>query len=112
MNRTHWNHALFVLGVWVGLAGTASCLSSDEAPAGERVEHPQTRAPMPVASAEGAPQESRPPHEGQFTALDLAIAGDRHGVDCVLAGIGGENAACKWLSPMNQTPIIPQTTST
>jgi hypothetical protein len=76
MNRTHGKHALFVLAAWVGLAGAASCLSSDDAPAGGHVEHPQSRASMPVASAEAAPDGSPPPPEGPFTPLDQAIAGD------------------------------------
>jgi hypothetical protein len=78
MNRTHRKHAFFAFA-WVGLAGAASCLSGDDAPARGRVEHPPPRAPMPVASAEGAKAGSPPPHEGPFTPLDQAIADDCHG---------------------------------
>jgi hypothetical protein len=76
MNLTHWKYALFALAAWVGLAGAASCLSSDDAPAGGHVEHPQPRAPMPVVSAQGAQEGSPPPTEGRFTPLDQAIADD------------------------------------
>jgi hypothetical protein len=80
MRRARWTYAPFALAAWVGLAGVASCLSGDEAPAGGRVEHPPPRAPMPVASAEAAQDASPPPPEGSFTPLDQTIAGD-----CVLS---------------------------
>jgi hypothetical protein len=75
MNRMHRKSAFFTLAAWVGVAGTASCLSGDDAPAGGRVEHPQPRTPIPVASVEGA-QERSPPSERSFIPLDHAIADD------------------------------------
>jgi hypothetical protein len=76
MSRMRGKHAFFALAACAGLAGVASCLSGDEAPAGGRVEHPPQRAPMPVASVAGAHDASAPPPEGQFTPLDQAIADD------------------------------------
>jgi hypothetical protein len=76
MNATHGRHALVALAAWVGLAGAASCLSSDDAPAGGRVEHPPQRAPIPVASTKEGQKGTHPPHQAPFTPLDQAIADD------------------------------------
>jgi hypothetical protein len=76
MNRTDWQSAFFALAAWAGVGVAASCLSGDDAPAGGRVEHPRQRAPVPVASAEAAPDVSPPPPEETFTPLDHAIADD------------------------------------
>jgi hypothetical protein len=76
MTRTHGKYVFLAVAAWVGIAGAASCLSGDDAPAGGRVEHPPRRAPMPVTSAKGAQDASSPPREGSFTPLDQAIADD------------------------------------
>jgi hypothetical protein len=76
MRRAHWRYGPFALAAWAGLGGVASCFSGDEAPAGGRVAHPPSRAPMPVASAEAAQDGSPPSPEGMFTPLDQAIADD------------------------------------
>jgi hypothetical protein len=71
MNATHGKHVLVGLAAFVGLAGAAACLSSDDTPAGGRVVHPPRAS---VLSAEQA-QDGGPSGE-QFSPLDHAIAND------------------------------------
>jgi hypothetical protein len=64
MNLTRCRILVVGLAAWVALAGLASCVSSDDAPAGARVEHPDRgpKAPPPPASAQATSEPSvRPP---------------------------------------------------
>jgi hypothetical protein len=76
MNRTRGKVLFFGLAAGVGLVGAASCGSTDEAPLGRRVEHPDPRAPKPASSADGAVDASHPPLDGPFSPLDKVIAED------------------------------------
>jgi hypothetical protein len=47
MNRKHWRILSAGLAIWMGLASFVSCVSTDDAPAGGRVEHPDPGAKAP-----------------------------------------------------------------
>ena len=91
LNRTRWKHAFVALVAWMSLLCTASCWSGDEVAGAGRADHPVQRAPMPVASAEGAPEVSQPPPGSPFSALDQAIADD-----CVRMSEGGLLLSRAW----------------
>ena len=93
MNRMRWRTLLAGLAAW-SLAGFVSCVSTDDAPAGGRVEHPDpgAKAPPPTSlapllaptPASSGPSESptSPPDTGEqssgvtLSPLDKAIAND------------------------------------
>jgi hypothetical protein len=71
MGRTDLRNLFVGLAAWLSLAGLSSCVSSDDAPAGGRVEHPDPRIsasapkanlvpPSAQASATPAPSEHPP----------------------------------------------------
>ncbi len=53
--RTDLRNLFVGLAAWLSLAGSSSCVSSDDAPARGRVEHPDPGMPKPLASKSGAP---------------------------------------------------------
>jgi hypothetical protein len=83
-NRAHASRIRFVgLAAWVALC---SCSSSDQPPAGGRVEHPEPSTPAPPTTASVAPTEPAPaasvPSEVEEqpsgdSSLDKAIAEDK-----------------------------------
>ena len=96
MRRTNLRNFFAGLAAWLSLAGSSSCVSSDDAPAGGRVEHPDPGMPKPLASKNGAtplaqasassaPSEhpssvaevDEPPSGFQRSPLDEAIAKDK-----------------------------------
>jgi hypothetical protein len=96
MNRTR-SRVLFIgLAAWVGLASLASCVSSDDAPAGARVEHPDpgAKAPPPPTRLASSPASTQaasipsahpssssdvedPPSGFTRASIDKAIAEDK-----------------------------------
>jgi len=94
--RTDLRNLFVGLAAWLSLAGSSSCVSSDDAPAGGRVEHPDLGMPKPLASRNGAPPLAQasassapsghpfsvadvdePPSGFQRSPLDEAIAKDK-----------------------------------
>jgi len=57
MNTTRWRILFIGLTAWSGVAGMVSCVSTDDAPVGGRVEHPDpgAKTPPPAAPAQAAP---------------------------------------------------------
>jgi hypothetical protein len=78
MIRTRFRTFVVGLAMWVGLAGLVSCVSTDDAPAGGRVEHP-AQVPVTPAPSEhpSSPADAGEPSSGfQRSPLDQAIAKD------------------------------------
>lgn len=76
MNRTRAKILIVGFAGAVSLAGAVSCGSTDEAPLGTRVQHPDPSAPRRASSANEAVDVSPPSPEDPFSALDKAIALD------------------------------------
>jgi hypothetical protein len=94
MNRMRWRIFSAGLAVWTSLAGFVSCVSTDDAPAGGRVEHPDpgAKAPPPTnlapppaptpVSSEPSESPTSPSDMGEqssgvtLSPLDKAIAND------------------------------------
>jgi hypothetical protein len=78
MNRTRFQLLVVGIAAWVALAGLVSCVSTDDAPARGRVEHP---AQMPVTPAPSEHPSSladadEPSSGFQRSPIDKAIAED------------------------------------
>lgn len=74
MNRTHWRIRSLGLAAWVGLAGLVSCVSSDDAPAGGRVEHPDLGAKEPPLPTSLAPPPAPAPVPSEPSEHPLSLS--------------------------------------
>lgn len=76
MSCTHAKILGVALAGAVSLTGAASCGSTDEAPLGTRVQHPDPRAPRRTSSANDAVNAGSSSPAEPFSALDKVIALD------------------------------------
>jgi hypothetical protein len=90
MNLTRWRILLVGFLAWVGFAGTVACVSTDDVPAGARVEHPDQGAksqPPPTASkrvnsessahTQPSSEMNEPPSRFTLSPIDKAIREDK-----------------------------------
>jgi hypothetical protein len=77
MNRTRLRVLVVGIATWVGLAGLVSCVSTDDAPARGRVEHP-AQVPVTPAPSEhpSSLADADKPSPGFQLSIDKAIAED------------------------------------